>query len=137
MDLTNYIFNLQSHIFKTILDSWMSSIPKFYDLLDDIVGSTLKVFTVICNEMLPTPNKSHYTFNLRDLSKVFQGILMADAKKILVSIIFLLCEWKLHKNKSNNKINPIFNRSGSRCLIFICKFAYTFFRSVNYVVCQT
>jgi len=68
----------------------MSSIPEFYDLLDDIVDSTLKVFAVVHSEMLPTPNKSHYTFNLHDVSKVFQGILMADAKKILVSIFFLL-----------------------------------------------
>lgn len=85
MDLIAFIFDLQSHIFKTILDSWLST-TGLYNLLDDIVDSTLKVFTVICSEMLPIPNKLHYTFNLRDLSKVFQGILMADARKILVSI---------------------------------------------------
>ncbi|XP_071558466.1 dynein axonemal heavy chain 1-like [Temnothorax nylanderi] len=79
----------QYHIFKTILDSWLSNTPELYNLLDDVVDSTLKVFTIIRSEMLPIPNKSHYTFNLRDLSKVFQGILMADARKILMRRILL------------------------------------------------
>lgn len=79
------------HIFKTILDSWLSNTPELYHLLDDIVDSTLKVFTIVRSEMLPVPNKLHYTFNLRDLSKVFQGILMADARKILVSILLCFC----------------------------------------------
>ena len=55
-----------------------SSLVQFYDQL---TLTTISVFHTISAELLPTPAKSHYTFNLRDLSKVFQGILMADAAK--------------------------------------------------------
>jgi hypothetical protein len=36
------------------------------------VGATLDVYESVQKQLLPTPTKSHYTFNLRDMSKVFQ-----------------------------------------------------------------
>ena len=35
-----------------------------------IVAATIEVFRTVSDALLPTPAKSHYTFNLRDLSKV-------------------------------------------------------------------
>jgi len=39
------------------------------------VRSSIEIYSKVTLECLPTPSKSHYTFNLRDLSKIFQGIL--------------------------------------------------------------
>ena len=52
------------------------------DYKNIIVDSAIKVYGTVCNQLLPTPAKSHYTFNLRDLAKVFQGMLMHQSKQI-------------------------------------------------------
>eukprot|EP01063_Lacrimia_lanifica_P030850 TRINITY_DN4987_c0_g2_i1.p1 TRINITY_DN4987_c0_g2~~TRINITY_DN4987_c0_g2_i1.p1 ORF type:complete len:2545 (+),score=1014.20 TRINITY_DN4987_c0_g2_i1:819-7637(+) len=47
-------------------------------LTGPIVDATLVCYERMEQEMKPTPAKSHYTFNLRDLSKVIQGVLQID-----------------------------------------------------------
>ncbi|MCJ8744212.1 hypothetical protein PDJAM_G00116030 [Pangasius djambal] len=69
-------------IFSTILGSWLEKVPELIPLNETLVDATIKVYSTITSGLLPTPAKSHYTFNLRDLSKVFQGVLMAEAGKI-------------------------------------------------------
>lgn len=39
-----------------------------------MVKATVEIYNTIRAELLPTPAKSHYTYNMRDLSKVFQGM---------------------------------------------------------------
>ncbi|EMP33877.1 Dynein heavy chain 1, axonemal [Chelonia mydas] len=56
--------------------------PGVEHLNEPLVDATIRVYSTITSQLLPTPAKSHYTFNLRDLSKVFQGMLMAEACKI-------------------------------------------------------
>ena len=48
----------------------------FKSVSQPIVNASVEAYNRISEELLPTPAKSHYTFNLRDLSKVFQGLLM-------------------------------------------------------------
>ncbi|XP_062843095.1 dynein axonemal heavy chain 1 [Trichomycterus rosablanca] len=76
-------------IFSTILGYWMEKVPELIPLKELLVNATIKVYSTITTGLLPTPAKSHYTFNLRDLSKVFQGVLMADASKIQNNIQLL------------------------------------------------
>lgn len=42
----------------------------------------IEIYENVRAGLLPTPAKTHYTYNLRDLSKLVQGLLMVDANSI-------------------------------------------------------
>eukprot|EP01041_Mallomonas_annulata_P000832 gene832-1621_t len=73
----------KSLIFGSILKNFLTTFePGLVGMTDAIVSSSIDIFATIVRELLPTPSKAHYTFNLRDLAKVFQGMLMSDSRRI-------------------------------------------------------
>lgn len=62
-------------IFRGILEGFLGGLGFVVEckgMVKPIVDSSIETYSRISHELLPTPTKSHYTFNLRDVSKVFQ-----------------------------------------------------------------
>ena len=47
-------------------------------LQDSLALATINIFNQTMADFLPTPKKTHYIYNMRDISKVFQGLFLAD-----------------------------------------------------------
>lgn len=61
------------------------------------VQATIELYNTLARSLLPTPSKSHYTFNLRDLSAVFQGVLSASPKRVSTASSWMRL-W-IHENR--------------------------------------
>jgi len=76
---------VMQQIFQSILseytrvNNYMESIK---NQIQDLVAGSIEVYELICAQLKPTPAKFHYMFNLRDLSKVIQGIMMTKATSV-------------------------------------------------------
>ncbi|CAL1542606.1 unnamed protein product [Lymnaea stagnalis] len=74
------------HIYQVQLGRFLQEgefMPEVVECLYPMVSASISVYYNMCSVMLPTPTKSHYTFNIRDLSKVIQGILQAHSSVIM------------------------------------------------------
>jgi len=65
----------RQRIFNTVVTKFLSARQRDeVALAPSGVAATLEMCNIVLKELLLTPAKSHYTFNMRDVSKVFQGI---------------------------------------------------------------
>ena len=67
-------------IFQTILDWWLMKEgfdSGYVKLSSPIIAATMDIYKASMVSLLPTPSKSHYTFNLRDFARVVQGMLLS------------------------------------------------------------
>jgi dynein heavy chain len=59
---------------------------------NEITEATIKLYKRVLIKLPPTPTKSHYTFNLRDIFNIFRGILNSSSNR-LVEIVMLYRLW--------------------------------------------
>jgi dynein heavy chain len=76
--------NSMQLIFQQILRGFLcvdQKTSQYARLGDSLVKASVDIYQTVRRQLLPTPAKCHYTFNLRDLSKVIQGVLQMNHHK--------------------------------------------------------
>jgi len=88
------IFNVQKTsnaviqaIFGQIVHGYLKKTgfkPELVEMSKSLVKATLSLYTSVCASVLPSVQKSHYIFSLRDVSKVFQAITMSQPQSYVI-----------------------------------------------------
>nr|XP_020824639.1 dynein heavy chain 12, axonemal isoform X5 [Phascolarctos cinereus] len=72
-------------IFSAIVAFYLRTrefLPEYFAVGNQIVSGTMEIYKRSMENLLPTPAKSHYTFNLRDFSRVILGCLLINKEVV-------------------------------------------------------
>ena len=134
-------------IYSSIVNGFFVALGFEQDVLKQshlLVERTLMLYNTISDELLPTPANPHYTFNLRDFAKVFQGLMMcsnstvtikADVVKLWIHELRRVFQDRLTSKKDidwfselvTNEVENSFNINSMNDLIPINKHGRLFF----------
>jgi len=82
LGISNISEKSMEHIFGSIIKGYFGQNLErrsFNSVLNLIVSNSIQIYKDITATLLPTPKKCHYCFNLRDLSRVFQGMTYGES----------------------------------------------------------
>jgi dynein heavy chain len=85
-DITMIYTKILSALLRNYAEPIREAIPK-------VVQATIDVYGSVQQTLLPTPSKSHYTFNMRDMASVFQGTCSSDPKAIPSFLVMSRLWW--------------------------------------------
>lgn len=70
------------HIFNSILEGHTRPFSQeIREIVPKLGKITLLLYKTIVNELPPTPSKFHYIFNLRDLSRIYNGLVLTTPER--------------------------------------------------------
>ncbi|RLU20605.1 hypothetical protein DMN91_007218 [Ooceraea biroi] len=67
-----------NYIYTSILSGHLQTFSEeVKSIADELVQLMLELYEIVRKELLPTPSKFHYIFNMRDLSRIMAGLLQS------------------------------------------------------------
>jgi dynein heavy chain len=83
INLTEFSQSTLEHIFRTILSLGLFDYSvSVLNVVDTLTCATIAVYQKVLMTLPPTPAKSHYAFNLRDLANIFKGLISVPNYKM-------------------------------------------------------
>merc|ERR1719163_816280 len=91
----------------------------FLGIVNKLTATTIDLWKKMQGKMLPTPAKFHYVFNLRELSRVFQGVLLTPKETYSTGGGIMANEGKV--STITNKKHTIAKRTPPEVLVNVWK----------------